>query len=230
MSIRAKRIVANALAAFFGLGLLGWPFMSFGAVFVFDNPSSMLAACYIAFTIWLYPAFWIAGLALSRIGAQRGQSVLLVLLPGCIPLLSALWYVMVPVLGPLLWQVATQEQHNRLFVSAPEVYDLGNDEFAVQNYQGWFTGHKNFNMKNQEPFSAWRIDLSRRSGRSTIVLGPDNLDRDFFRNNDKRNLTRVPPAQNPPLPNRPVYQFLFGDPSITILLRNATCELKLKQD
>lgn len=69
----------RALAIFFGLGLILWPFLSFGAIFMFDSPiesrSDLLRREAFAYFIWSYPltyaATCIAYYLLRRFGAGR---------------------------------------------------------------------------------------------------------------------------------------------------------------
>lgn len=100
---RVKTIVFICLAAFYGLGLLEWPMMSFAAIFVFDNPSNMALAYYIAYSIWLYPCFWICGLILGWLSARRGWHIIVVVLFTSIPMLSAMRYILTPLLVAMLY-------------------------------------------------------------------------------------------------------------------------------
>jgi len=67
------------LAVLFGVGLILWPFMSFGAIFMFDSPTRSLhdlAGRYtVAYFIWLYPVTYgitvLAYFILRRIGVWR---------------------------------------------------------------------------------------------------------------------------------------------------------------
>lgn len=91
------------LAAFYGLGLLAWPMMSVGAIFIFDNPPITAAYEYIAFSIWLYPCYWIYGLILGWLSVRRGWHTVFVVLLTSVPMLSAMWYIMIPLLVMMLY-------------------------------------------------------------------------------------------------------------------------------
>jgi hypothetical protein len=68
-----------ALAILFGVGLVLWPFLSFGAAFMFDSPlqsrSDELARYSVAYFIWFYPVIYSATILayylLRRFGAGR---------------------------------------------------------------------------------------------------------------------------------------------------------------
>jgi hypothetical protein len=72
------------LAVLFGLGLILWPFMSFGAIFMFDSPiqsrSDEVGRYTVAFFIWGYPVTYVATLVayylLRRFGIGRVVSCL----------------------------------------------------------------------------------------------------------------------------------------------------------
>ena len=72
------------LAALFGLGLILWPFMSFGAIFMFDSPiqsrSDEAGRYTVAFFIWGYPVTYVITLVayylLRRFGIGRVVSCL----------------------------------------------------------------------------------------------------------------------------------------------------------
>jgi hypothetical protein len=69
----------RVLAIFFGLGLILWPFLAFGAIFMFDSPiesrSDLLSREAFAYFIWGYPityaATCLAYYLLRRVGAGR---------------------------------------------------------------------------------------------------------------------------------------------------------------
>src|SRR6266853_3979617 len=69
----------RALAIFFGFGLVLWPFLAFGAIFMFDSPiksrSDLLGREAFAYFIWSYPvtfaASCLAYYLLRRFGAGR---------------------------------------------------------------------------------------------------------------------------------------------------------------
>jgi hypothetical protein len=68
---------AKVSALIFGCGLILWPFLSFGAIFVFDSPirsqSDELRRHTIVYLTWFYPllygAAWAVYLALRRLHA-----------------------------------------------------------------------------------------------------------------------------------------------------------------
>src|SRR5882757_5130157 len=61
---RDWRWEGRALAILFGVGLFLWPFLSFGAIFMFDSPlqnrSDELNRNTVAFFIWFYPVTYAA--------------------------------------------------------------------------------------------------------------------------------------------------------------------------
>ncbi len=69
----------RTLATLFGFGLVLWPFLSFGAIFIFDSPiqsrSDLVDRSTIAYFIWSYPvtyaAAFLAYYLLRRFGAGR---------------------------------------------------------------------------------------------------------------------------------------------------------------
>src|SRR5215469_5715794 len=73
-----------ALAVLFGLGLILWPFMSFGAIFMFDSPiqnrTDLVGRYTVAYFIWGYPLTYVATLLayylLRRFGVWRVVSCL----------------------------------------------------------------------------------------------------------------------------------------------------------
>jgi hypothetical protein len=91
------------LAMLFGLGLLLWPFLSFGAIFVFDSPiqsrGDLSDRTALAYFIWSYPVTYGASLLayylLRRFGAGRVMSCLAWGLP------IAVYFILPTVVG---WQ------------------------------------------------------------------------------------------------------------------------------
>jgi hypothetical protein len=76
-------------------GLLAWPFMSFAALFAFGDPKAdKVLVFYPAVSIWLYPAFLLAAWHFGH--PRRNTRILMVALKANIPLLSALWYFLLP--------------------------------------------------------------------------------------------------------------------------------------
>jgi hypothetical protein len=73
-----------ALAVLFGLGLILWPFMSFGVIFMFDSPiqnrADLVGRYTVAYFIWGYPVTYIVTLLayylLRRFGVWRVASCL----------------------------------------------------------------------------------------------------------------------------------------------------------
>ncbi len=92
---RPHRRLFWILISIYALALLAWPLMSFGAVFAFDDPNANRAlAWYIAASIWLYPAYVIAGFVLGYY--NRNPSVIVLALKTSVPLLSAIWFFLIP--------------------------------------------------------------------------------------------------------------------------------------
>ena len=82
-------------------GLLAWPFMSFAALFAFGDPKAdKLLVFYPAVSIWLYPAYVLAAWHFGH--PRRNARLAMVVLKANIPLLSALWYFLVPALVGIL--------------------------------------------------------------------------------------------------------------------------------
>lgn len=69
----------RALAMLFGFGLVLWPFLSFGAIFIFDSPiqsrSDLLARYSLAYFIWFYPVTYgatcLVNYLLRKCGVRR---------------------------------------------------------------------------------------------------------------------------------------------------------------
>jgi hypothetical protein len=80
----------RALAVLFGLGLILWPFLSFGAIFLFDSPiqsrSDLVGRYTVAYFIWFYPLTYALTLllyyVLHRYGVWRLLSCLAWIFPG----------------------------------------------------------------------------------------------------------------------------------------------------
>ena len=98
---RPHRRLFWILISIYGLALLAWPLMSFGAVFAFDDPNAnKMLAWYIAASIWLYPAYVIAGFLLGFFNTHPSPVVLA--LKTSVPLLSAIWVFLIPGIPALL--------------------------------------------------------------------------------------------------------------------------------
>ncbi len=83
------------LITFHAAGLLAWPFMSFAALFAFGDPKAdKLLVFYPALSIWLYPAYVLAAWHFGH--PRRNGRLAMVVLKANIPLLSALWYFLLP--------------------------------------------------------------------------------------------------------------------------------------
>ena len=190
MSVKAKCVLCYCLVGVYAIALIPWPLAClFTAAFGFDDPHGPgLLGFYALLSVWLYPGYVTAGLLLGRRSAKRDQPAPLVALKSSIPLLSAMWYAVVLIGGGIAWECFTAAHYHRRFVTAPAVYSLGEGRFAVQNYQGWFTDYKGFNMRHPEPFSAWVVDLSKEvpDKANRIYLREENLERYFFRDRDRR--------------------------------------------
>lgn len=81
-SAKRKRLLSwegVALSVLFGMGLLLWPFLAFGAIFIFDSPiqsrEDWLSRVTVAYCIWFYPLTYFATfgiyLALRLCGVWR---------------------------------------------------------------------------------------------------------------------------------------------------------------
>ena len=100
-SNRPHRRLFWILVGIYGLGLLAWPQMSFGAVFAFDDPNAnKLLSWYIAASIWLYPAYVAAGFVLGFY--NRNPSAIVLALKTSVPLLSAMWFFLIPGIPALI--------------------------------------------------------------------------------------------------------------------------------
>jgi hypothetical protein len=196
MKLRNKVILSYVLAGFYALALLPWPFTIFLAAFGFDDPSlgraGLLATYYVCYSIVLYPVYWAAGLYLGRGAAKRNQPTWLVLLKGSIPLLSGMWFVAIPFLVHSEWHYVQSEHPNR-HIGPPDVYYLGDQQFAVENDRNYFLNPA-LAPRPGGAVSAWIVDLKRdRPDKDhCIYLGPNNLDREFFRDHDRGQLEKVP--------------------------------------
>jgi hypothetical protein len=81
----------------FGLGVLGWPVFSFGAIFMFDSPISGPADAAqryaFAFLTWLYPLIYGAAWLLYRRMKKREMSESVRLLIWILPAIAPAYYV-----------------------------------------------------------------------------------------------------------------------------------------
>ncbi len=85
------------LSRFYGLGLLAWPFLSYGVIFTADNPNgNQVYVQYLIYTTWLYPVFYIIGYYWGH--HKRNRSKAAILLKTSFPLLSAQWYITIALL------------------------------------------------------------------------------------------------------------------------------------
>lgn len=97
---RVHRRVFWILIGIYGAALLAWPLMSFGAIFAFDDPNAnRLLVLYIAASIWLYPLYVIAGFLLGY--TNQHPSLLVLALKTSVPLLSAIWFFLLPAIPAL---------------------------------------------------------------------------------------------------------------------------------
>ena len=73
---RIWRWEGRVLAILFGIGVLLWPFLAFGAIFMFDSPmqnrQDELTRFTVAYFIWLYPVTYAATCLLYYIVRRRG--------------------------------------------------------------------------------------------------------------------------------------------------------------
>lgn len=101
-------IAFRILLSFYGLGLIAWPFMSFGAIFVFDDPNANpLFALYIAFSIWLYPLYFYLGFRWGH--HAKNKTLLAIITKTSVPLLSAMFFIGIPVMGSVAIGFVTSE-------------------------------------------------------------------------------------------------------------------------
>jgi hypothetical protein len=98
---RMHRRVFWVLIGIYGTALLAWPLMSFGAIFAFDDPNAnKLLVWYIAASIWLYPAYVMVGFLWGYF--NRSPSLFIMMLKTSVPLLSAIWFFLLPGVPVLL--------------------------------------------------------------------------------------------------------------------------------
>lgn len=59
----------------FALVLVAWPFLSYGAIFFFDNPTpeQLPLATRMAWSVWLYPVTYVAGVVASVVSHKRKE-------------------------------------------------------------------------------------------------------------------------------------------------------------
>jgi hypothetical protein len=86
-----------ALAIVFGLGVLAWPMLSFGAIFLFDSPiknhADELQRYTLAGVTWFYPALYAAAWIAYRMTRRRNVPRLLCDLAWCIPGITPACYL-----------------------------------------------------------------------------------------------------------------------------------------
>ena len=190
MDQQRKIRLSTRLAVFFGLGLLIW----LPAVLLIGAPDRigpwLPLFSYVSASIALYPAYWFAGLCLSRYCAKRDRPLWMVLLSGLIPLASGLG---IP--GGLMVAADYWQEHVRALQSAsftaklgqPVVYYLGEQRFAIENQFDYFLPPTGDWPKRE---SAWIIDLAtdKPDREGVIYLDGEHLDPEFFRHHDRHEL------------------------------------------
>lgn len=102
MSSKFTLIAVNAI---FGLGLIAWPLLAIGWVFLYDVPTCStldeLSRITYGLSICLYPVCYLFGLIISFVLYKKRKPFYLIALAGAIPLLSvfggifSLWLVCV---------------------------------------------------------------------------------------------------------------------------------------
>lgn len=113
-------------------------------------------------------------------------------------------------------------------------YDLGDGRVAIANPGGWFTDRSEVAARAGQGLSAWVITptTASRDPAGAIVLGPQNLDRWFFREHDRPALKRLRYEGDAP------YQTRTGDRvrqdfkrhTFTLLLGDAAYCIALSQE